>query len=51
MKPNSRKTNESSPKAKEPRGDERLDERMDEVVHAMKHTFTGAGTEQGRVGK
>jgi len=28
-----------------------LDERMDEVVHAVKHTFTGAGTEQGRIGK
>jgi len=26
-------------------------ERLDEVVHAMKHTFTGAGTEQGRIGK
>ncbi|WP_158299489.1 hypothetical protein [Paenibacillus antri] len=45
------KKSEQSRKIERKDSDEKLDERMDEVVHAVKHTFTGAGTEQGRLGK
>jgi hypothetical protein len=28
-----------------------LNEQMDEVVHALKQTFTGVGTDQGKTGR